>query len=106
MLDAEEGPGGEWRHAWKSLHPFSPASVRNVEGDLEIVGDSRQWQAHAVLSTTGTWRHPFVPNYAGTSGFKCVQIHSAGPFAGQRVAIGKGNPFGIEDIFGCFAEKG
>ncbi len=52
-------------------------SVRNVEGALEVVADSRQWRARAVLSTTGTWRHPFVPDYAGASGFKGVQIHSA-----------------------------
>ncbi|TKT57416.1 NAD(P)/FAD-dependent oxidoreductase [Agrobacterium sp. LC34] len=143
ILDAEEGAGGAWRHAWNSLHLFSPASfsslpgwmmpakteaaypsrnevvdylaryeeryhfpierpvavtsVRNVEGALEVVADGRQWRARAVLSTTGTWRHPFVPDYAGTSGFKGVQIHSADyvsadPFAGQRVAIvGGGN---------------
>ncbi|MFD2651970.1 ArsO family NAD(P)H-dependent flavin-containing monooxygenase [Brucella rhizosphaerae] len=32
ILDAEEGPGGAWRHAWKSLHLFSPASFSSLPG--------------------------------------------------------------------------
>lgn len=143
MLDAEEGPGGAWRHAWDSLRLFSPASfsslpgwmmpaqtettypardevldylaryeeryrfrierpvsvtsLRNVDGGLVVVSDKGHWQARAVLSTTGTWRHPFVPDYPGASSFKGRQVHSAEyvsaeAFAGQRVAIvGGGN---------------
>lgn len=26
LLDAEEGPGGAWRHGWDSLRLFSPAT--------------------------------------------------------------------------------
>lgn len=143
MLDAEEGPGGAWRHAWDSLRLFSPASfsslpgwmmpaqaettypgrdevvdylaryearyqfrierpvlvtsVRSVDGGLEVVSDKGQWQARAVLSTTGTWRHPFIPEYPGASSFEGRQVHSAeyvsaAAFAGQRVAVvGGGN---------------
>ncbi len=32
ILDAEEGPGGAWRHAWNSLHLFSPASFSSLPG--------------------------------------------------------------------------
>ncbi|KVK54215.1 pyridine nucleotide-disulfide oxidoreductase [Agrobacterium deltaense] len=143
MLDAEDGPGGAWRHGWNSLHLFSPASfsslpgwmmpagtkasypaksevidyltryeerykfpierpmvvtsVTSVAGALEVIADKGRWRARAVLSTTGTWRHPFIPAYPGAADFKGQQIHSANyvsadEFAGQRVAIvGGGN---------------
>ncbi|MBB3967052.1 FAD-dependent oxidoreductase [Rhizobium metallidurans] len=32
MLDAEDGPGGAWRHGWNSLHLFSPASFSSLPG--------------------------------------------------------------------------
>lgn len=123
MLDAEEGAGGAWRHAWNSLRLFSPASfsslpgwmmpartettypsrdevidylaryeeryqfrierpvsvtsVRSIDGGLEVVSDKGRWQARAILSATGTWRNPFIPDYPGASSFTGRQIHSA-----------------------------
>lgn len=32
ILDAEEGPGGAWRHAWPSLRLFSPARWSSLPG--------------------------------------------------------------------------
>lgn len=32
ILDAEDGPGGAWRHAWRSLTLFSPASWSSIAG--------------------------------------------------------------------------
>lgn len=32
LLDAEEGPGGAWRHGWPSLRLFSPASWSSIAG--------------------------------------------------------------------------
>lgn len=143
LLDAEVGPGGAWRHAWSSLHLFSPASfsslpgwmmpggtkaaypsktevigyltryeerykfqierpvlvtsVRSVKGALEVIADKGRWRARSILSTTGTWRHPFVPDYPDAARFVGRQVHSAdyvsaNEFQGQRVAIiGGGN---------------
>jgi putative flavoprotein involved in K+ transport len=34
MLDAEQGPGGAWRHAWNSLRCFSPAAYSSLPGWL------------------------------------------------------------------------
>ena len=34
LLDAEEGPGGAWRHAWPSLRLFSPARWSSLPGWL------------------------------------------------------------------------
>jgi hypothetical protein len=50
-----------------------------------------------VVSATGTWSNPFIPDYPGREQFAGVQLHSAHysdptPFAGQRVMIvGGGN---------------
>jgi len=32
MLDAEDGPGGAWRHGWDSLRLFSPATWSSIAG--------------------------------------------------------------------------
>lgn len=32
LLDAEEGPGGAWRHGWDSLRLFSPATWSSIAG--------------------------------------------------------------------------
>src|SRR5688572_6994679 len=34
LLDAEEGPGGAWRHTWDSLKLFSPGSASSLPGWL------------------------------------------------------------------------
>jgi len=143
ILDAEDGPGGAWRHAWRSLRLFSPAvwsslpgwlfsgdgveypgrdevvaylaayegryglpvrrsvAVRSVEkmpdGRFRALSDQGDWIGRMVVSATGTWRHPYIPDYPGRSRFRNLQIHSAGyeapePFAGRRVlVVGGGN---------------
>jgi len=142
LLDAEEGPGAAWRHAWDSLTLFSPSqwsslpgwpmppangypsrdhvidylaryetryklpivrpvlvrAVRRDGGRFQIEAeDGRVWRSRAVVSATGTWRHPYVPAYPGQDSFSGMQIHSAhyrNPqiFAGQRVlVVGGGN---------------
>jgi cation diffusion facilitator CzcD-associated flavoprotein CzcO len=141
-LDAEEGPGGAWRHAWASLRLFSPAhwsslagwpmpvtaqgfptrdevidylgryegryslhvrrpvhvdAVEQTSDGLIVRSGDDTWHAATVVSATGNWRHPHIPNYPGGSEFMGQQLHSAAyvsatPFAGQRVLIvGGGN---------------
>ena len=34
ILDAEDGPGGAWRHGWDSLRLFSPAGYSSLPGWL------------------------------------------------------------------------
>ncbi len=119
LLDAEEGPGGAWRHGWQSLRLFSPAkwsslpgwimpggedyypSVQELldyitkyeerynlpierpvwvqavrrDGDALLVETNRgTWRAKAVVSATGSWRKPYIPDYPGRDRF-----HSADP---------------------------
>lgn len=142
ILDAEEGAGGAWRHTWRSLRLFSPAtwsslagwpmpagsdryptrdevldylrryeeryelpvrrpvtvqSVERTDSGWLVHADQGDWQAAALISATGNWRHPHVPDYKGIDGFRGAQIHSAqylepDAFADLRVLIvGGGN---------------
>lgn len=78
-----------------------PARVDAVERDgtgLALrLADGRVRRARAVVSATGTWSAPFVPDYPGREAFSGTQIHSAHyrgpePFAGKRVlVVGGGN---------------
>lgn len=137
ILDAEEGPGGAWRHAWPSLRLFSPAkwsslpgwimsggvdyypsldetldymtqyeqryqlpikrpvwvsAVRRSKGGLIVQGSSGEWRAKAVVSATGSWRKPYIPDYPDRDRFQGEQLHSADyqtplAFAGKRVLV-------------------
>lgn len=138
ILDAEEGPGGAWRHGWNSLRLFSPAgysslpgwlmpppahegyptrddlldylsryearyelpvqrpvTVTSVEraGDcMEVVADKGRFAARAVVSATGTWSHPHIPDIDGRQTFTGTQVHSAHydrpeDYSGQTVLV-------------------
>lgn len=143
ILDAEDGPGGAWRHGWDSLRLFSPAGYSSLPGwlmpppahagyptrddvldyltryearyelpvrrpvrveqvergpdRLDLVTDRGRFAANAVISATGTWSHPHIPDIPGREDFKGTQVHSAhykGPdtFAGKTVlVVGGGN---------------
>jgi len=142
ILDAEDGPGGAWRHTWESLRLFSPARFSSLPGrmmpgsdhdapgrsavleyladyerryDLPVergvfvervrdAGDvlvveaaARRWEARAVISATGSWRSPYVPDLPGRERFAGLQLHSAAyrlpePLRGMRVGVvGGGN---------------
>lgn len=54
-------------------------------------------KARAVVSATGTWTRPYVPDYTGRETFREEQVHSAfyrspEPYSGKRVlVVGRGN---------------
>src|SRR5690606_4158172 len=142
LLDAQEAPGGAWRHGWDSLRLFSPAEWSSLPGwpmpkteqayptraevvryleayearytlpvvrpvcveavapagrGLQVRTSRGAWSAKAVVSATGTWSHPYVPDYPGRESFQGSQVHSAhyekpAPYAGKRVlVVGGGN---------------
>lgn len=142
ILDAQEEPGGAWRHGWNSLRLFSPATwssipgwmmppaqegypsrdhvvdylkryeqryqfpvvrpvqvtrVERTETGLRVHAPDRQWNARVVVSATGTWSNPYIPDYPGAAMFTGQQVHSADyveatPFAGKKVlVVGGGN---------------
>jgi hypothetical protein len=142
ILDAQDEPGGAWRHGWESLRLFSPArfsslpgwimdggpdhyptreeaveylrryeeryglpiarpvqvaAIRRAGDRLQVETDLGAWRARAVVSATGSWASPYVPEYPGQETFLGLQLHSAhyrspAPFAGKRVlVVGGGN---------------
>lgn len=42
ILDAEDGPGGAWRHAWQSLRLFSPAAWSSLPG-WQLAGNDQDY---------------------------------------------------------------
>lgn len=50
VLDAQAEPGGAWRHAWDSLHLFSPAAFSSLPGrPMPVqVGESYPDAGHVV----------------------------------------------------------
>jgi putative flavoprotein involved in K+ transport len=66
-------------------------------GDLLVRADAGTWRARAVVSATGSWQNPHIPEVAGRGGYRGVQLHSGeyrSPerFGGQRVlVVGGGN---------------
>lgn len=77
-----------------------PVRVETIEpggAGLEIATNQGKMTAKMVVSATGTWSHPYVPDIAGRAMFEGSQVHSAhyvGPdeYAGQTVlVVGGGN---------------
>ena len=149
ILDAEDGPGGAWRHGWESLRLFSPAgysslpgwlmpptehkgyptrddvldyltryeeryalpirrprrvsSVARVGEYLELTTAEDRVAARMVVSATGTWSHPYIPDIAGRDAFRGAQLHSAHyarpqDYAGQSVLVVGGGNSGAQII--------
>jgi putative flavoprotein involved in K+ transport len=82
------------------LPVYRPVRVGAIErrGDLLAVGiGPASIKARTVVSATGTWSEPYVPDYPGRGDFRGVQVHSAfysapDGYAGKRVlVVGGGN---------------
>ena len=87
----------EQRYQFPILRPVHVDSV-TAKGDWLVVHAAEcTWRCRALVSATGTWRRPYVPDYPGREVFQGVQLHSASyrnaqSFAGKRVlVIGGGN---------------
>jgi len=88
----------EQRYGFPIERPCEVEAVEHDGGRLLLrLKDQRGLTAGAVVSATGTWSAPHVPDYAGGELFRGVQLHSAHyrnpqPFAGKQVMIvGGGN---------------
>lgn len=91
----------EVRYQLPIQRPVLVTSVRKTENifTIEAIRSSQPEviQAHAVISATGTWHHPYIPSYPGVEQFEGEQLHSAfykepSRFRGKNVLIiGEGN---------------
>jgi len=87
----------EDRYGLPVRRPILVNAVERSNDGLIVRSGDNAWQARAVVSATGNWRHPHIPTYPGREAFTGMQLHSAdyvspAPFVGQRVLIiGGGN---------------
>ncbi len=88
----------EARYALPVRRPVRVAAIRSAGHRLRVEADNgAAWEARAVISATGNWANPFIPDVPGRDHFTGLQIHSAAyrrpeDFAGQSVlVVGGGN---------------
>ncbi|MEV6820674.1 ArsO family NAD(P)H-dependent flavin-containing monooxygenase [Nocardiopsis dassonvillei] len=90
---------GEYERRY-DLPIHRPVRVRRVEqadDRLRLVTDGDTWLARRVISASGTWRAPYIPDIPGRDVFAGRQLHTVdyrrpGEFAAQRVVVvGGGN---------------
>lgn len=87
----------EERYQLPIRRPVRVETLKRADAGLEVVTDRGNLMACHVVSATGTWSNPFIPDIPGRSFFAGTQVHSAhyvGPkdFAGQSVlVVGGGN---------------
>lgn len=87
----------EARYQFPVERPVVINAVERGENCLRLISAEKIWRAKAVVSATGTWRHPFIPTYANAQVFSGTQVHSAhyvnaDNFVGKKVIVmGGGN---------------
>ncbi|MCQ4260470.1 ArsO family NAD(P)H-dependent flavin-containing monooxygenase [Stutzerimonas stutzeri] len=87
----------EQRYQFPIVRPVHVSSVTANDRHFEVRAGERSWRCRALVSATGTWAQPYVPELPGRELFQGLQLHSAhyldaAPFAGKRVlVIGGGN---------------
>jgi putative flavoprotein involved in K+ transport len=87
----------EERYNLPVKRPVQVTAVKSAPENLTVETTIGKFLTKAVVSATGSWQKPFIPEYPGRADFKGVQIHSANyyspeKFAGKRVlVVGGGN---------------
>ncbi|HVG48041.1 MAG TPA: ArsO family NAD(P)H-dependent flavin-containing monooxygenase [Rubellimicrobium sp.] len=87
----------ERRYELPVRRPVRVSAVRRDGAALSVETDAGTWAARAVMSATGSWQKPYVPDYPGRGRFTGAQLHSAhyrspDEFRGKRVlVVGGGN---------------
>lgn len=92
----------EARYALPVRRPVRVGAVRAEASGLRLEAtDGATWDARAVISATGTWSQPFIPDPPGRDRFADQQIHSAAyrrpePLAGLSVLVAGGGNSGAQ----------
>jgi cation diffusion facilitator CzcD-associated flavoprotein CzcO len=87
----------EERYSLPVARPVRVTAVRQEEQHFRVESDRGDWIASAVVSATGSWERPYIPEYPGRERCRGEQFHSARyrspePFRGKRVlVVGGGN---------------
>ncbi|MHA3050655.1 ArsO family NAD(P)H-dependent flavin-containing monooxygenase [Acinetobacter sp. ANC 4635] len=67
----------EQRYHFPIIRPVHVDHVNSEAEGFRVHAGERSWKAKAVVSTTGTWSHPYIPSYPSQENFKGLQLHSA-----------------------------
>jgi cation diffusion facilitator CzcD-associated flavoprotein CzcO len=87
----------EKRYKLPVERPYDVKAVEKESDYLKIITNKSTFYSKTIISATGTWNKPFIPDVSGIEKFKGNQVHSAfyktaDEFAGQKVLIvGEGN---------------
>lgn len=87
----------EARYGFPVKRPVQVRAVRREEGGFVLDTDRGERRAAAVVSATGSWAQPYIPQIEGREAFRGIQLHSADyrapdDLAGKRVlVVGGGN---------------
>jgi putative flavoprotein involved in K+ transport len=87
----------EERYALAVERPVHVRAVHREDGGFVLDTDGGEWRARAVVSATGSWARPYIPDVPGRESFGGMQVHSAeyrapDELAGMRVlVVGGGN---------------
>ena len=87
----------EARYELLVVRPTKVSAIQKSGSGLRVESDRGAIEASVVISCTGTWGNPYIPNYPGREKFEGIQLHSAfyanaEAFAGKKVLIvGGGN---------------
>lgn len=79
------------------------SAVERADEHLKVTTDQGSLFAKAVVSATGNWSHPYIPDIPGRESFRGKQIHSAqyvqpDEYAGQTVLVVGGGNSGAQII--------
>ena len=93
----------EGRYGLPVYRPVRVEGVHRAGGGLRVKAGPVRVRARAVVSATGTWEEPYVPDYPGRDLFGGEQAHSAAyrspePYAGKRVLVVGGGNSGAQII--------
>ncbi|ENU80961.1 hypothetical protein F975_00819 [Acinetobacter sp. ANC 3789] len=67
----------EQRYQFPIIRPVHVDHVESNGAYLDVYVGEKYWRARAVVSATGTWSQPHIPDYAGHENFQGIQLHSA-----------------------------
>ena len=87
----------EKRHQIPVERPVNVRTIRKEKSVFVVHTDKGEWEAPMIVSATGLWSHPFIPDYPEKNIYRGKQIHSAfyknpDSFKGEHVlVIGGGN---------------
>lgn len=97
----------EARYDVPIVRPIRVNAVRGLGNRLGVYTDAGVWRARAVVSATGTWSSPNVPQLPGQDRFRGRVLHSAryaspDEFLGKRVVIVGGGNSGAQIVGDLF----